>query len=79
MDELTGPSRYLRLKVLETKNLDIGDIVKLSNEDESFLGKVADFSEDWVMLNNKDYTFLLRSGNPSDIWQYEILYSDFDK
>lgn len=77
--DLTTPKRYIRLKVMSTKKLDIGDIVKISNANDSILGKVVDFSEDFIILNNRNAVFLIRDENPENIWNYDILYSDFDK
>lgn len=77
--DLTTPKRYIRLKVMNTKKLDIGDIVKISNADDSILGKVVDYSEDFIILNNRNAVFLIRATNPADVWDYDILYSDFEK
>lgn len=72
MEELTPPRRYIILRVMDKKELDVGDIIKLFHADreETFLGRVVQFDDTFVLLNNSEEFFIRTE------WECAILYSD---
>lgn len=58
---------------MKEKQLNVGDIITITDGDTQTLGKVVEFSEDGLLLNNSDLWFDFEE------WEYTILHSEQEK